>query len=184
MRNTSAWSKRVRSLTIAAMLAAMSVIIGIFCKNTLNFGEGLFRVTFENFPIIISGILFGPIVGSAVGITSDLISYLLSFQTYPPNLIVTLGAAMIGVISGCVSQFAIRKRGTLQIIVAGFCSHAIGSMLIKPIGLFSYYEWAVLFRIPLYLIIAPLEIFIMCMLFKNSIFKKMTDGIGINKELK
>lgn len=168
----------VRSLTLAAMLIAMSVVIGIFCKSVLNFGAGLFRVTFENFPIIISGILFGPIVGGAVGLGSDLISYLLSGQTYPPNLIVSLGATLVGVISGTVSKFFVKRRGTAQVILSGSLAHLIGSMIVKPIGLFAFYGWAVLWRIPLYLVIAPLEILIICLLFKNATFNRLTDSIG------
>ena len=64
--------KNIKTLTLAAMLVAMSVIIGIFCKSVLNFGGGLFRITFENLPIIISGIVFGPVVGGVVGVGSDL----------------------------------------------------------------------------------------------------------------
>ena len=52
--------KSVKALVLAAMLTAMSVVIGMFCKTLLNFGNGLFRVTFENLPIILSGIIFGP----------------------------------------------------------------------------------------------------------------------------
>ena len=69
-------------LTLGAMLAAMSVVIGMFCKSFLNFGEGLWRVTFENLPIILAGIFLGPITGGMVGVVSDLVSYLLS----PPDL--------------------------------------------------------------------------------------------------
>ena len=60
--------KSIRVITLAAMLTAMSVVIGIFCKNFLNFGGGLFRITFENLPIILTGILFGPFVGAVVGV--------------------------------------------------------------------------------------------------------------------
>ena len=74
--------RNVRVLATAAMLGALSVVIGIFCKNFLNFGNGLFRVTFENFPIILSGILFGPAVGASVGIISDMVSYFLSTQSF------------------------------------------------------------------------------------------------------
>ncbi len=172
----------VRSLTLAAMLVAMSVVIGIFCKSVLNFGGGLFRITFENFPIIISGILFGPIVGGAVGLGSDLISYLLSGQAYPPNLIVSVGATLVGVMSGTVAKFIVKKRGTPQVILAGGAAHLIGSMIVKPIGLFAFYQWAVLWRIPLYLVIAPLEILIIALLFKNATFKRLTDGIGIKEK--
>ena len=168
----------VRNVTLAAMLIAMSVVIGIFCKSVLNFGGGLFRITFENFPIIISGILFGPIVGGAVGLGSDLISYLLSGQAYPPNLIVSVGATLVGVISGTVSKFIVKKRGTLQVVLSGGLSHLVGSMIVKPIGLFAFYEWAVLWRIPLYLVIAPLEILIISLLFKNATFIRLTDSVG------
>ena len=92
--------KNVQTLTVCAMLTAMSVAIGIFCKNFLDFGGGLFRITFENLPILLSGIMFGPIVGGAVGLCTDVVSYLLSGQIYPMNLIVTFGAVMVGVVSG------------------------------------------------------------------------------------
>ena len=168
-------SKNIRSLTTAAMLTAMSVIIGIICKNFLNFGGGLFRITFENLPIILTGILYGPIVGGAVGAASDLISYFLSAQIYPPNLIVTLGATMVGVVAGVVAKHVVKKRGYAQIIISGAAAHIVGSMIIKPIGLFQFYQWAVLFRIPLYLVIAPIEIIIICLLYKNAAFRKIME---------
>ena len=166
-------NKNIRMLTTAAMLTAMSVIVGIICKSFLNFGGGLFRVTFENLPIILTGILYGPIVGGAVGAATDLISYFLSPQIYPPNLIVTLGATMVGVVSGFVAKYVVKKTGYPKIILSGALAHIIGSMIIKPIGLFQFYQWSVLFRIPLYLIIAPIEITILCMLYKNSAFRKL-----------
>ena len=167
----------VRALTLAAMLTAMSVIIGIFCKSFLNFGNGLMRITFENLPIILSGIFFGPIPGAVVGAATDLISYLLSSQAYPPNLIVTAGAMSVGAVSGAVSRYAVRKSGTLQVILAGGAAHIVGSMIIKPIGLFQFYSWAVLIRIPVYLVIAPIEIFLICVLFRNKSFQRLVSGI-------
>ncbi len=170
----------VKRLAVAAMLMAMSVVIGIFCKTVLNFDGGLFRVTFENLPIMLAGIMFGPIYGGLVGCGSDLVSYLLSPQTYPPNLIVTLGATMVGILSGVVAKFLIKKHSNMQFIVAGGLGHIVGSMIIKPIGLFTFYGWLVLWRIPLYLVIAPIEIIIICLLFKNSAFKRLvcdTEGV-------
>ena len=165
-----------KSLTVAAMLTAMSVIIGIFCKNFLNFGGGLFRITFENLPIIMSGIMFGPIVGGLVGGATDLISYFLSPQVYPPNLVVTLGAVVIGVISGIVSRFIVKKQGYLQIILSGILAHAVGSMIIKSIGLFTFYGFAVLWRVPLYLVIAPIEITLICIMYKNKSFRSLMEA--------
>ena len=163
--------KNVKNLTLAAMLVAMSVVIGIFCKTMLNFGNGLMRITFENMPIILSGIIFGPIIGAVVGAGSDLVSYLLSPQTYPPNLIVTFGAATVGIISGVISRFIIKKRGNMQIIVCTVCAHVIGSMIIKSIGLFQFYGWGILIRIPIYIAIATLEALVICLLFRNPVFQ-------------
>ena len=174
--------KKTKMMTAAAMMTAISVVIGIFCKNYMNYGfpPGLFRVTFENLPIIMSGILYGPIIGGVVGVLTDLISYLLSSQTYPPNLIVTLGAAMSGIISGVVSRFIVRKKGRAQIIVSGALAHLVASMIIKPIGLYQFYGMLVLWRIPLYLCIAPVEILIICVLLNRKSFARVVGYVEEN----
>ena len=167
----------VKGLTVSAMLVAMSVIIGIFCKNYLNFGGGLFRVTFENLPILLSGILFGPIVGCFVGVGSDLVSYLMSNQIYPPNLIVTVGAGLVGICAGIVAKFLVKRNGTVQIVAAGATAHFVGSMVVKSIGLYQYYGALVLWRIPLYLVIASLEIFVLCMLYRRKSFQRLLKDV-------
>lgn len=169
----------VKRLTTTAMMVALSVIIGIFCKTFLNFGQGLFRITFENLPIIIAGIVFGPITGGCVGLLSDLTSYFLSAQAYPPNLIVTLGATTVGAVSGIVPKI-VRKKGKGQIILAGGIAHIVGSMIIKPIGLYQFYGILVLFRIPLYLVIAPIEIFLICVLLNRKGFAKIVGYVDKN----
>lgn len=176
MRKTQ---KSILALTLAAMLTAMSVVIGIFCKSFLNFGGGLFRITFENLPIILAGTLFGPVTGAVVGVASDLVSYLLSPQIYPPNLIVTLGAAAVGFISGFISRVALRKKGCAQIIVSGIFAHLIGSILIKSIGLYQFFGWAVFWRIPTYAVIAAVEITVLCLLYKNATFRRV---LGVSEK--
>lgn len=178
MNKKSSAFNSVRALTVSAMLTALSVVIGIFCKNFLNFGMGLFRVTFENLPILMSGILFGPLAGGLVGAASDLISYMLSSQVYPPNLIVTAGAVTVGVVSGLVSRLTRRKSQNARIILSCSLAHLAGSMIIKPIGLYQFYGILVLWRIPLYLVIAPLEILIICLLFRKESIKKLFTQVG------
>ena len=177
MKKKKSLFANVKALTLAAMLVAMSAVIGIFCKNYLSFGGGLFRVTFENIPIILSGILFGPAVGGIVGVASDLVSYLFSDQIYPPNLIVTAGACLVGVCAGAVSRYVVKKPGTWQIVASGAVAHIVGSMIVKPIGLYQYYGMLVLWRIPLYLVIAPLEILFLCMLFRRKSFQHIVNDV-------
>ncbi len=165
----------VRIMVTAAMLTAISVVIGIFCKSFLNFGVGLFRITFENLPILLAGVMFGPAVGGLVGAASDVVSYLLTAQGYPLNFIVTLGAVSVGVVSGALSKYVFQKNGYMRLIVPSAFAHVIGSMIIKPIGLYSFYGGGVLWRIPLYLLIAPVEITLICLLYRNGAMRRYID---------
>ena len=165
--------KNVQILVCAAMLSALGVVIGIFCKNFLNFGNGLFRITFENFPVIISGIAFGPLVGACVGLVSDMVSYMLSTQSFVISPIVTLGAAAVGAVSGFVSHYIIKREGYFRLIASVVSAHIVGSIIIKSVGLFFYYEWLVLWRIPTYTIIATLESTLLCYLYKRSVFSSI-----------
>ena len=176
MKKKSIVFKSVRALTVSAMLTATSVVIGIFCKNFLNFGNGLFRISFENLPIILSAFLFGPIVGGMVGVATDLLSYLLSNQTYPPNLIVTVGALLIGVLSGLVFRLPLSNRN-VRVVLSVSLSHFVGSMIVKSIGLYTYYGMAVLLRLPLYCAIAAIEAVLLCLLFRQKSFSNLIDKI-------
>ena len=126
----------VQTLTSGAMLAAVSIVIGIFCKNFLNFGNGLFRITFENFPIVLSGIFYGPLVGGIVGAASDVLSYVLSTQSFAISPIVTLGAASVGIVAGLSSHYVFKSDSTKRIILSTLLAHLIGSVVIKSIGLY------------------------------------------------
>ena len=116
------------------------------------------------------------IVGGVVGAATDIISYFLSGQAYPINIMVTLGAALIGVISGFLSRYVFKNNGYAKIIIPSALAHVIGSMIIKPIGLFAFYGWAVLWRVPMYLVIAPVEIVLICLMYRNSTVRKLIDG--------
>ncbi len=167
--------KNVKTLTVCAMLTAMSVVIGFFCKTFFTLAPGV-RITFENIPVVFAGIFMGPIAGAAVGFSGDLISCLLSKDPFF-NPIVSVGAICFGLISGLISRFIIRKRGYLQIILSAFFAHLVGSAIIKTIGLyvFSGIPWNFLrWRIPLYMLgIIPIEIAILCLLYKNKSFRKL-----------
>lgn len=121
----------VRVITTAAMLAALSAVVGIVCKNLFTFNI-YYRITFENAPVILSGLLFGPAVGGAVAVCADTVSCLLS--TNPAvNPIITCGAAAVGVLSGAV-PYIIRKKGPTQTAVAIALAHLIGQVGIKSVA--------------------------------------------------
>ena len=162
----------VKEMTLAAMFMAMSVAIAMFCK-TYSPLTGALRITFENLPIIMAGIIFGPVVGGLIGGLTDPLTYLITPQALPPLPLITVGAAMIGITAGVVAKYIIRRHGNLQIILSAASAHLLGSVIIKSIGLFPTFSWEVLLRIPLYAVIGTLEIMLICLLFKNRGFKKL-----------
>jgi len=124
--------KSVRILTAAAMLTALSVVIGILCKNFFTFNV-YYRITFENLPIILCGILFGPAVGAMSGACADVVSCLCS--TNPAvNPLITLGAVCVGLISGLVPKIIVKKSCPTQYAVAVALAHLIGQVGIKSVA--------------------------------------------------
>lgn len=163
-----------KKLTIAAMLIAMSALIGIFCKTYFNFFDGVLRVSFENLPTILSGIMFGPVIGSICGLATDIISYIISPQSYFFLPLVSLGSLLVGAVSGIMAKFVVKNHGCRQVIICGGAAHIIGSLVVKSIGLFPIYDWLILWRLLLYVVaIIPIELTILCLLFKKKSFLKL-----------
>jgi len=117
-----------------------------------------------------------PIVGGLVGATTDIISYFLSPQIYAINPVVTVGAASMGLVSGLLAKYVFSKKGYARLIFPSLIAHLLGSMIIKSIGLYQFYGVAVLWRVPLYLVIAPLEIFVLCLMYRHHVVQRLFDG--------
>lgn len=125
-----------RVLTSAALLAALSAVIGIVCKNLFTFNI-YYRLTFENAPIILAGLLYGPVVGAMVGICADAVSCLMS--TNPAlNPIISLGAGAVGLMAGLAAKMiprGVRRQTAVAVVLA----HLIGQVGIKSIGKILYF---------------------------------------------
>ena len=124
--------KRILKIVLAGLFASLSVVIGIICKNHFTF-DIYYRVTFENLPIILSGIILGPLYGGAIGAVSDIISCVAS--TNPAvNPVITVGAASVGITAGVMAKFIIKKHSVIQYIICTFSAHIIGQVIIKSVA--------------------------------------------------
>lgn len=153
------------------MLLALSVIIGIICKNLFTWGI-YYRVTFENFPIILAGFCFGPFYGAAVAVGADVISCLCSSNPVI-NPIITLGAAAVGFVSGIVGAVSrklapnLKNNTTLALSVA--FAHLIGQVIIKSIGkivMFGMPLAGVLVGLGISCVVGIIEFFLIRMILK------------------
>jgi ECF transporter S component (folate family) len=154
------------------MLMALSVVIGILCKNFFTWGV-YYRVTFENFPVILAGFCFGPLYGAVAAAGADVISCLCSTNPMV-NPVITLGAAAVGFISGIVPYLfrrcgsAAGPRTVLAVTVA--LAHLIGQVLIKSVGkiwMFGMPWWGIFVGLGISVFVGCAEFFFIRSLLKN-----------------
>ena len=172
LRRDLAAFANLRVLTLAAVLAAMSLILGKFLQIPTPFRDFL-RFSFENLPILFAGVTMGPFVGLAVGVVADLLGCLL--YGYAINPIITLGAAAVGLLSGLSAHYLVRRPLLLQLALAGTLAHLVGSVLIKSAGRAAWYLgqyqlglWQLmLWRLAVYLPTAAIEIALLYILLRR-----------------
>lgn len=169
----------ISSVKITAALA-MLVAISIVCGKYLAFGVGnVLRFSFENLPIIIAGAAFGPIAGLLVGTVADLVGCLL--VGYAINPLVTLGAAVIGLLSGSLWYLCRKVPLWTKTTVSVFFSHLVGSVLIKTLGLAIYYDMPIiilmLWRLLNYVIVGAIEGTMIYFLMKNKMVTSQISSI-------
>ena len=164
----------VQVLITMAMFVALSIILG----KQLAFTAGPFRFSFENLTILMAGLYLGPVAGLIVGACADIIGCL--WVGYAVNPVITAGAASIGLISGLVYRYAARMKPTQRLALSVAAAHIIGSMVIKSIGLKLYFGYPlqmVALRVPLYIVIACAEGYLIHLLMKNRAFSDMFERL-------
>ena len=168
--------KSILKISLAAMMIALSIVIATFAKGI--FGSGPLRVTFENIPIMLAGMLLGPVWGAVVGAAADLVACM--FSGMSPLPLVTVGAACIGAISGILYKYIIKRKGFFATALSVFPAHIVGSMIVKTYALSAFYPFKlIIWRVPIYIGIALVETFALNLLLKN---KYITDTFGGKKE--
>ena len=121
------------AMVFAALLVAISVTGKVYA---INIGTEL-RISYENLPVILSGIMMGPAVGIVVGVCADLCGCLV--MGYSVNPIITLGMASLGLTSGIISMFFKNRFSPVSLIVCDISAHIIGNIILKTIGLAVFF---------------------------------------------
>lgn len=168
-------NKNLSTLVFCALLAAMTMIFKRFAVFNIDW----LRLSLENAPVLLSGILFGPLAGMVTGIVGDLIGCV--FCGYAVNPIITLGMGLAGCVCGAVYHIIKRLPVFPKLIFSVYSGHILGNLVVKSIGLRLWLAtpWATLaLRIPTYLIIGAAEIFIFSVLLNSKAFTKQMHKIG------
>jgi ECF transporter S component (folate family) len=156
----------VRALAMCAVLVAMSIILG---KYLAIRGGEILRFSFENLPLLMAGILFGPLAGLVTGVAADLVGCVM--VGYAINPIVTAGAALIGLLGGLLWRMLSKLPYGLRLSLTVAVSHVVGSVLVKTVGLAAFYSMPIgvlaLWRLLNYAIVGGLEFLLLYFVLKN-----------------
>lgn len=136
--------KKPSTLVLMAFFIALNVILSFITSGiTVSFGgiAGI-KIGLGGFPIILSGILMGPIAGGIVGIFSDVIGWIVNpMGPFMPHF--TLTAALTGIIPAVVLRSISRSSFTpnfLHLIFAVGIGQVITSVLLVPYFLYSLFQ--------------------------------------------
>ena len=168
----------LKVMVAASFLAALSIVLGKYLA--FNIGT-LFRLSFENLPIILAATSFGPFVGAAVGIVADLVGCLM--VGYDINPIVTVGAGAIGLISGVLYRLPVIRTlpSSAKLAATIAAAHLVGSVIIKSIGLAAYYTYPLpilmLWRALNYLAVGIAEAFVLYLLYRSRAVTRQIEAL-------
>ncbi len=103
----------VKTMVKAGFLVAISIVMTRFVYIMLApAGVQVLRISFGYVPLMLSGILFGPLVGGLTGLAADLIGFLVNpMGPYHPGF--TLSSVLWGVIPGLIF-IVLKGKGRLE----------------------------------------------------------------------
>lgn len=149
--------KSVVRLTFNAALVAVYIVLSM-PMLTLQFSN--LKLTFEQFPVILGAVLFGPIDGMIIGGVGEFINQLTTFGITPTTLLwiapIVVRGALVGLGSKIFKSMrpqAIVHKGfpvvfAIVCIISGICHSFINTFaLYVDSKLYGYYTYAGVFGV-------------------------------------
>ena len=122
------------ALTVCALLTALSVILA---RLLTIIPSEISRFSLEAVPILLAGLLFGPVPGAAVGFAADFIGCL--FSPFGYNPIFGLPPILYGLWAGLLRGYVWTKPTVWRVALAVFPAALCGSVLWQSAALALVY---------------------------------------------
>ena len=166
----------LRLLAVSAFLAALSIVCGKYLALPVG---NVLRFSFENLPILLAGMMFGPITGALVGIVADVLGCVM--VAYTINPLVTLGAACIGLLGGILFRLTKKLPLLWQTCITVILTHLVASVIVKTFGLAAYYDMPfhilLLWRLLNYAVVGVVEWLLLYTILKNQALRRSFESL-------
>lgn len=156
-----------KTLVLISLFAAASIVLARFFVIWLTNSA---RISFGNIPIILAGLLFGPLAGAFTGAVADIMGAALfsPLGWYPP---ITLPVILTGIIPALLKPILLKKLTLVRIygiIIVSNIITGIGLTTWLLSGLYGtgYFELLPI-RVPLSLLVTAIEGPVVYLLYKR-----------------
>ena len=122
------------ALTVCALLTALSVVLA---RLLTIIPSEVSRFSLEAVPILLAGLLFGPLPGALVGFVADFVGCLFSGYGYNPMFCVP--PILYGLCAGLFQPLLVKKTSILTIALSFLPAIALGSILYQSFSLAFVY---------------------------------------------
>jgi len=119
-----------KSLVLAAIFVSMNIILSRL--GAIMLFNGSVRFSFGNIPLILSGLILGPVVGAMTGGISDLLGFFINSHggAFHPGF--TLSSILTGTIPGLVMLLSPTKRSSLfNVVISNISILIIVSLILN-----------------------------------------------------
>lgn len=121
---------KTQTLVLSALLMAMHVILSYFSLDL-----PLMKINLSPLPIILAGLLFGPMVGGTVGLIGSLLYQMLKFGIDPTTIFWIIPVGIRGLLIGIYAKARKFKLKVFEMIVLIITTSFIATIL-NTIGLY------------------------------------------------
>jgi ECF transporter S component (folate family) len=159
----------IRTIVKAGFLVAISIVMTRFAFVMLPIaGVSALRISFGEMPLMLSGFLFGPLVGGLTGIAADLLGVLINPQgPYYPGF--TISSMMWGILPGIITyilekKVPISKMFSFKFVLVSVAISSIIVTLLNTVWLSDLFGTAIIILLPPRLLSAAISIPILSIL--------------------
>lgn len=153
----------VQSLVLMATLVAMEVVL----SRLLSYSVWNMKIGFAFVPVVIAGIMMGPVRAAIVGAVADFVGAILfPIGAYFPGF--TLTAALVGALCGL---FLYKKQSFWNILIAVSIHQLILSLMLNTLWISVLYQMAytplLITRLMQCMVMIPVEILVIGLIVKT-----------------
>lgn len=121
---------KTQTLVLSALLMAMHIVLSYFSLDL-----PLMKINLSPLPIIIAGMMFGPVIGGTVGILGSLLYQMLKFGIDPTTILWIIPVGVRGLLIGLYAKMRKFQINKIEMVLLIVVTSLVATVL-NTIGLY------------------------------------------------